>query len=146
MHRRLRAAWTILGGVLPAGWGKESLPPPQQWWGHTWSAVSALKRGQWKVMKVINGLEHLSDKERLKSLHEHPGSLRKEEDWSLACFPLLFPLQLVGPHISNCGSKLMSSAGQGERGKEEQRLYMAVHLWGRFWTLLFPVSDCRCTR
>ena len=77
---------------------------------------------------VTNGLEHLSDEERLERLQGHPGSLRKEEDWSLACFPHLFPLQLGDPHTCYWGSKPMPSAGQGEKGKEEQRLTMAVHL------------------
>lgn len=69
-QRRLRAAWAGLGGVLPASWVRESLSHPQQWGGHTWSAVSPGERGHWKAVKMIHRLEHLLDVESLRELVE----------------------------------------------------------------------------
>lgn len=88
-------------------------------------------------MKVINGLEHLSGEERLQRLCGFPGSLRKQASSILAS---LFHFLCSRDILTSFTAVQNLCPVQGEKGKEEQGLTMAVHLRGWFWALLCSQS------
>lgn len=74
-QRRQTLPWAALGTALPAGGGRRSWPSVWYQWGH--AAVSSagilstrdmdiVERAQWRAMKMMQRLEHLSSEEGLK--------------------------------------------------------------------------------